>query len=431
MDATRDENQKRLLSEHQRVLALSVMRGAIRRLEEKLGQDCREVPTEIRTIDSFALLLLNRWRGAIGFSRPVVPTSEDNSFEGAFHSHLTFERICQEAATLLKSSTVGKLIGLSYPIIVIDEFQDCYGPKLDLVKQLARHSQLLASADEFQLLDEIEGCPAVEWILEAEASGASVTTLTESHRCSVRSIISAAKALRYNTPSGERTIPVYCCPKWRMAATKLIFHKPTGNLALISPTHKPISGILNDYDRQLREKAWPPIYWRRETSRYDETAALLKELALDDRSESMWSVPAAQLSASAQRTVQFILRATRLRGLCNIPTSFAASLAEKFMSDHASWEHAAKRAALTVHGAKNREFDNVVILWDSYGLQKWSEEKRRRSLYNAVTRAKRSCIVLYLGDEKRCKNDPVVHLLGSAEPAFPKKEKRTSRTKGR
>ncbi|MGY0790249.1 ATP-binding domain-containing protein [Azospirillum argentinense] len=51
--------------------------------------------------------------------------------------------------------------------------------------------------------------------------------------------------------------------------------------------------------------------------------------------------------------------------------------------------------ALTVHGAKNREFDGVIVLWP-YAVV-GSAEQKRRLLYNAVTRAKRWCLVLAQG----------------------------------
>ncbi|HBB94697.1 MAG TPA: hypothetical protein DC054_04845 [Blastocatellia bacterium] len=429
MGATRESTGKLLLDKQQRVLALSVMHGAIRRLEEKMREDCREVPTVIRTIDSFALTVVNRWRGAMGHSRPIVPTSEDSSFEGPFQSHLTFTRICEEAAILIASSTVGQLIGFSYPIVVIDEFQDCHGAKLDLVKQLAKHCQLFAAADDFQLLEDgVEGCPSVNWIREAHELGARVVTLTKPHRCSIAAIVKASVALRTNTRSLQTTISVYCCPVIVMAATKLTFHRPGGDFALISPTHRDITNILRAHDDWLRRKGRVPVYWRREASKQEETTGLMKEMALN-RARKVWRVPNAPLSPTALRAAHFIVKASKLRGLSEIPMSFAVSLAQRFMSTRALWHHrAVKRMALTVHGAKNREFDNVVIFWSPHSVKGWSEEMRRRLLYNAVTRAKRTCVVLYLGDEQSCLDDPVVGLLGSAEPAFgpPKRSKRAT-----
>jgi superfamily I DNA/RNA helicase len=48
--------------------------------------------------------------------------------------------------------------------------------------------------------------------------------------------------------------------------------------------------------------------------------------------------------------------------------------------------------ATTAHGAKNREFDGVIVLWP-YAV-KGSDDQKRRLLYNAVTRAKSWCQVL-------------------------------------
>ena len=47
---------------------------------------------------------------------------------------------------------------------------------------------------------------------------------------------------------------------------------------------------------------------------------------------------------------------------------------------------------MTVHGAKNREFDNVIVLWSA--AVGGSDDQKRRLLYNAVTRAKERCLVL-------------------------------------
>jgi superfamily I DNA/RNA helicase len=91
--------------------------------------------------------------------------------------------------------------------------------------------------------------------------------------------------------------------------------------------------------------------------------------------------------------------------------------------------HTPARIVTTVHGAKNREFDNVFILW-TYKLPP-DPEQQRRLLYNAITRSKEKCVVLVLGDTKRAKTDPVLCLLGPAEEAFPRtaKDKRRSRSR--
>ncbi|HBB16115.1 MAG TPA: hypothetical protein DCZ97_03615 [Syntrophus sp. (in: bacteria)] len=53
---------------------------------------------------------------------------------------------------------------------------------------------------------------------------------------------------------------------------------------------------------------------------------------------------------------------------------------------------------MTVHQAKNREFDSVIVLWP---LQiQGSSERHRRLLYNAVTRAKKQVIVIVQDPKK-------------------------------
>ena len=72
---------------------------------------------------------------------------------------------------------------------------------------------------------------------------------------------------------------------------------------------------------------------------------------------------------------------------------------------------------LTVHGAKNREFDHVFVFW-GYKSAGWPAEQQRRLLYNAVTRAKSDCTVLVVGNQVRIQSDPVLSLLGPALPAI-------------
>ncbi len=47
---------------------------------------------------------------------------------------------------------------------------------------------------------------------------------------------------------------------------------------------------------------------------------------------------------------------------------------------------------MTIHQAKNREFDRVLILWPV--MVPGDVEKQRRLLYNAVTRAKNAATII-------------------------------------
>jgi superfamily I DNA/RNA helicase len=66
----------------------------------------------------------------------------------------------------------------------------------------------------------------------------------------------------------------------------------------------------------------------------------------------------------------------------------------------------------SIHGAKNREFDHVIVLWP-YEVSGESLYKRKL-LYNAITRAKRSVVVLVqhkTNNRDELKEDPLFDLI--------------------
>ena len=60
---------------------------------------------------------------------------------------------------------------------------------------------------------------------------------------------------------------------------------------------------------------------------------------------------------------------------------------------------------MTIYQAKNREFDSVVVLWP-YRIS-GSIDRKRRLLYNAITRAKRRAVVI-VQNPSRLKEPPFV-----------------------
>lgn len=154
------------------LLALTFMHGARRRLSARLLDACKDKNAQSVTIDSFALSLVNKWRRSLGIGRPVLAAKTRPAVGADVYSFLSFEDVLTQAVALLESPTVGKWVSESYPLIVVDEFQDCYGARLEFIKALSRWSCLLLAADEFQLLDDsVDGCPAVEWALSSCSDG--------------------------------------------------------------------------------------------------------------------------------------------------------------------------------------------------------------------------------------------------------------------
>ncbi len=432
-----------ITAEHQRMLVITRMHGARRRLEHKLIDSCRSIPYSVATIDGFALSIVNRWRTTLGHSRALVAVPGDVNFtNGVLGIEADFNRIVGSAAALLQSQTIGGIIAATYPLILIDEFQDCHGPLLEFVAALSKHSSILLAADDFQLLDSaVAGCPAVEWAKAHAAEGAAtIEELTTCCRTSVAGILAAARCLRENTATTGKTVPVVCCPKHPVAAWKIIDHlvlgwyspRWTGTCAIICPSHDPVLGkVLDSCTSQLQKKNQHPIRWLEEHAIDEAKAQMEAGLGLTTStrdSESAWQTPPGSLDGIGVHVVTRVQRFARLRGINTIRNRLVARYADRIVHEQrAYWAPSSSRTVTTVHGAKNREFDNVFVLW-TYKLPP-GEEQQRRLLYNAVTRSKQNCMVLVFGDETRIRKDQVLSLLGPPESAFPAKSRTQKGTK--
>jgi hypothetical protein len=426
-----------LTQPHQQLLAMAYMHGARRRLESSLKEDkeCNKISRTVCTIDSFALSLLNRWRTALGISLPVcaAPTRCKERFERHARLHLTFDEITDSAGKLLTNSTVARIIACSYPLIVIDEFQDCIGPKLNFLRALADASQLILAADAFQLLDEATiGCPAVDWVEGLGDAGLSEShQLTEPHRFSKTSgIFLAACALRERSRPAGQTVPFYfgqtAPAAWRIME-RLVLGRDgprwTGTTAVISPSGGALDTVLQSLAGQIAKGGHRPIHWTRLAPSEDEQASLHEVLGVsgDHLDEADWQPKTALTNPHASEVIDRAYRFARLRGLERIPKHLISSLVEHVVHEtRAHGRGSARFVATTVHGAKNCQFDNVCVLW-SYQIP-GDPELQRRLLYNAVTRAKTNCIVFDTRKKDVVANDPIATLLGAPKPIF---EKRT------
>lgn len=438
MELTRELAPTSVIDEHQRLLAMSFMHGARRRLEQKiLGTG---VPSRITTIDAVALSLLNRWRSSFGFSKPLSASSDDKDItQGLFEINLSFDRIRKDAATLLRSPTVGKIVGATFPLVVVDEFQDCLGAQLDFVISLASHTQLLLAADDFQLLSPSEsGCPAVEWASSMKDEGkAVIEELVAPQRTKNRRLLDAAGGLRNNVRSRTVTVPVICCPRspaaaWRIIEKLVCSSQPwKGQCMLISPTlDQFVSSTLKSCAEQLAKRRLSTIAWHVEKSQNSEIQSLMKGLGLGDPPAATqgWSLKKPNPSVLEKYVSDRAQVYCRLRGLESIPDTLVRTLAERTVSTRRAYgQSTPKRAVTTVHGAKNREVDYVFVLWNPNTVKRWSVEEQRRLLYNAVTRSIKDCMVLVLSDQSAAERDPVLSLLGPPQPAFAPRKKMPSK----
>lgn len=430
-----------LTAEHQTMLAITRMHGSRRRLLARLRDLCPSIPCSVRTIDGFAHSIVNRWRTALGHTRPIQPVGGDANFtDTIFGIEAGFVHIVEAATRLLHSVTIRTVLRKTHPLVMIDELQDCHGPLLEFVKAIAACSTLLLAADDFQFLESgVDGCPAVDWIRATEHGAIlECVELADCHRTSNLKILDAARCLRDNVMAASHTVPVICCPSHGPAGFKIIHALVNnaqdwrGTTALICPCHDEfLYAVLNSCNSQLTKKNRDPLTWFHESSTEKEQKQLRESLGISTGDgRTTWCAPITQLSPVAVQVMARTERFSRLRGIETISQAIVGYHVDAIVHERRAYGgHTPKRIVTTVHGAKNREFDNVIILWP-YKVPS-NAEQRRRLLYNAVTRSKRNCMVLVRGNRKRAAEDSVLSLLGPAEDAFPPRrpKKQAAKTK--
>lgn len=417
--------------QHQRALAIAVMLGARRRLQTTLSAHCQELPVTVSTIHSFALTVINRWRRSVGLSLPLTVCQEScGLFEKHWRTQATFDEVIDLACKILRSPTVTRTLAATYPLVIVDEFQDCTAGTLSLVQTLATASTVLLAADHFQKLGDVAGgCPAVEWATKLKTDGSiAYEDLTGCRRTDNDGILRAARALRDNVKASNITVPVYHAPNVGPAAMRMVgrfvswgadkITSGTCALIVLSLDDPLLMKLLSSFNNQLAKRnPQRKITWSSPLAEPEHRKQLLAELGINGK-EDTWepqTVVASRLASTVSRDIK---RFAKLRGLDDIPQELARQFAQLAIHNARAFGRNSPRfQVLTVHGAKNREFDHVFVFW-AFKADKWPSEEQRRLLYNAVTRAKRDCTVLVLGSEKRSREDPVLSLLGPAQPAI-------------
>jgi hypothetical protein len=176
------------LGPERRVLALTFMHGSRHRLAERLAKSSARRRCECMTLDRFAWEICRRWRSrlrAIGGGLLQLGLDPPD-----------FDATCEAAAMLLNSSDVAGWVASRYPIILLDEFQDCAPVRLALAQRLHGRVTMLVAADDFQNLNLTEESPGVAWL-----RGLNVCEeLTVNRRTADADLIAAAHALRAGMP---------------------------------------------------------------------------------------------------------------------------------------------------------------------------------------------------------------------------------------
>lgn len=378
------------LRDGQRVLALTFMHGSRRRLNDRLSKlTILRGRFECNTFDSFALMVCKRWRSLV--NRMGLPLPGEGEFD----------KTCDCCGALLEQASAQTWITTGFPVVVVDEAQDLSHERLRIVRGLAAKSNLLVAADEFQCLDDrLLPNPAVEW-LQATTKPESLSVI---HRTKEATLLRAALAIR----NGEdvsikgKAFNVYPTPKDILAATfcaNAIAWGRTGNIAIITPSRKGgfTEAIISLVaQRQLGKGNGPyPCGW--ESTDGDEVKATMHTLALPDpvsHDALVTCIGNLKGAFPGGLMIEWADKQWRVRGQTHFLRQDLERQINRLFSLRRHFSHSSKGRfpTMTVHQAKNREFDGVIVIWPH--TVGGDAQQKRRLLYNAVTRAKNWCLVL-------------------------------------
>jgi len=407
--------QGSVLGDEHKLLALTFMNGARRRLEARLGANpafCRRF--DCQTFDVFARTVAAR-RKSLLVPALELHAATLNAFDGP----------CFLAASLLETPAVREWVARSFPLVVVDEAQDLDDHRFRILQGLSRSCHIVAAADPFQCLtDGRETAPLISWL-----EGAGQThRLTQPMRTNQQGLLAAARAVRegrdIRTALTERTFKnrsTWNGPGFRLfevPATRPLVAWSIGNeiaqhnrdlFAILTPDST--NTILRDALNIVQTKQWTrkngaafgPYPHRWDLQDEAEADALLAQITLPGTASYadmrvILDPLAAQVPIS--QALNRMDRLRRVRGQ-NI---FSATLVTEFVHEavrnqsRLGFRHHRGHIAMTIQRAKNREFPNVIVLWPHSAMG--SPDHLRRLLYNGITRAQSHCTVIVLGQAR-------------------------------
>jgi superfamily I DNA/RNA helicase len=406
--------QDGFLSNGHKLLALTFMNGARRRLEGRLGENpAFRRRFDCQTFDVFARTLAARRRSLI---TPEMQAQVDalNEFDGP----------CALAAGLLGHEPVRQWVARSFPLVLVDEAQDLDEHRMRILHGLSPSCRIVAAADAFQCLHNGRDTAALMSWLE----GAGRThRLTQVRRTNQQGLLAAALAVREG-----RDIKTVLAAKtfnsrttWNGAGFRLLetpaTRNNTGLLAwatanemaqrkgsVVILTTDAGNTIIRGALSTVQTRQWTrnngasfgpyPHTWDRHD--HEEADALLADIALPETASFADLRALLTPLASHAAIVQAIGRMDRLRRVHG-QVGFTATRVADFVRESVrnrsrlGFRQHRGHLAMTIQRAKNREFPNVIVLWPHTATG--SAEHLRRLLYNGITRAQNHCTVIVLG----------------------------------
>lgn len=441
---------EKILGDGQRVLALTFMNGARRRLEANLGKfpELRR-RFECKTVDAFAQTIIARRRSLLSDCAKEI--EEEARKLDQFNSK------CFLAAHLVRSESVAEWVAASFPLVIVDEAQDLNTHRLPILQGLSSACAILAAADEFQCLDDgVDSSAVISW-LGSYPNAVKLNGSTQS------GILDVAQAVR----NGEDILPllvkdakyaVWKAPGFTLIETPgtwqfIAWHisnqlnkwKDKGNVAILtahkdSPVVRKALGRVHSEPLTYRSggSCGPfPMEWVLDEK--ERAADLCKQLELPDLCvvQNVKSANTGSLNDPALVRVRARMeRTSRISGERTFSNAVVMEMVADAVRDVARFggRRGTMRAVMSIHRAKNQEFRNVIILWPL--SVKGTADQKRRLLYNAITRAQMNCTVVVFGEGRltaapfgTAESNPVEADDEMTEPGIAKAKRRRRRTR--
>ena len=232
------------------------------------------------------------------------------------------------------------------------------------------------------------------------------TSLIRCRRTDDAELLEAARAVRDGRAvnlDGRRFKVVLTPGRPNLAATYLanaIAWRGGGTVAVLTPSRRGgfadgIVDLVRAGPLGGRQNGPFQIEW--ESSNEIERHALWERLAVPDVcsiADALAVLEPHSVAPAVKTAMEWVARQKRVLGVEEITADQVYRQINWALATRRRYASRASTGyvAMTIQQAKNREFDHVVIIWP-YTIPRHDEQKRRL-LYNAITRAQRSCLVL-------------------------------------
>jgi superfamily I DNA/RNA helicase len=377
------------LKAHQAVLGLTFMHGSRRRMHSRLtGIIKTRSGFYCSTFDSFARSILQRWSP---LARNVRPESMLKTPD--------FNDTCSFAGELIETNAVCSWIAARFPIVIVDEAQDLDEHRLRMLKALSERATVFAAADEFQDLSATSPNGAVNWL----QANSDIEPLSTIHRTKCQALLAASLAIREGRmPQVGKGFDIQRVPTSNLAAWHIgmaIRKSGMDTVAVLSPSSAQFTKSALERLAQSplgkKVKVGPySVAWEKVDR--ENAQDVFKEM--DVPNECSLTQLQGMLRPGSVYHAQLSSWIRKLLLYGSARTVFADTVREKIeelvhLRRCFDIREEKKVAGMTIHQAKNREFGTVVLMWPQIG-SKWTAAQQRRLLYNGVTRAKTSCVVV-------------------------------------